>query len=384
MGNTQKNTIHYISSSVGYIAEQNGWIEGNAVDQLGTTAKLSGMQKVMGMPDLHAGRGYPVGAAFLTKGRIYPALIGNDIGCGMRFWQTNLKQHTLKLDKLERKIRQYSDIADTQWLRSVLTDEELKHPFAKSLGSIGSGNHFSELQKIVEVIDENVFADFGLDRSKAFLLVHSGSRGLGESILSNHIREFNHDGLDASYMEAILYLKAHNDALLFATRNRHLIGKRILELLGSQAKLIFDYHHNFVEPFMLDGQQGWLHRKGASPCSGGLSIIPGSRGDYSYLVQTIYIPELLASMAHGAGRKWKRSECEGRLSKRYSPKALERTAFGSRIICDNRALLYEEAPEAYKPISEVISALERAGIIKVVAKLSPLVTLKTTGGGKCC
>ena len=84
------------------IADSNIWIEGNAVEQLETTARLAHMLRVAGMPDLHAGRGYPVGAAFFSDRHFYPALIGNDIGCGMAFWQTDLRAAKLKPAKLAK------------------------------------------------------------------------------------------------------------------------------------------------------------------------------------------------------------------------------------------------------------------------------------------
>ena len=86
------------------IADSNTWIEGNAVAQLETTARLPHMLRVAGMPDLHAGRGYPVGAAFFSDRHFYPALIGNDIGCGMAFWQTNLRAAKLKPAKLAKQL----------------------------------------------------------------------------------------------------------------------------------------------------------------------------------------------------------------------------------------------------------------------------------------
>lgn len=377
------NTIQILTPSTTYIAEKSGWIEGNALLQLQNVEQLAGMKRIVGMPDLHAGRGYPVGAAFFSTGRFYPALIGNDIGCGMSFWQTELKHHALKLDKVERALRRFTDQATEEWLQDHVPQTWRSHQYASSLGSIGSGNHFAELQKVVEIFSPD-FAEYGLDAKRVYLLAHSGSRGLGQAILSTHIRQFNHDGLTEGSIEAQHYLKQHHEALDYARLNRSLIGERILGLLRLQAiHHHFDYHHNFMEEISLSGEIGWLHRKGASPCNGGLSIIPGSRGDYSYLVKTIENPSLLSSMAHGAGRKWMRTECQGRLVKNFSVHSLTRTALGSRVICDNKALLYEEAPEAYKPIEEIITALVKAGVISVVAKLAPIITLKTTGGHRC-
>ena len=93
-----------ISENIVLIADSNTWIEGNAIQQLQTTARLPQMHRVAGMPDLHAGRGYPIGAAFFSLGHFYPALIGNDIGCGMALWQTDLPAHRSGLTKSCRSI----------------------------------------------------------------------------------------------------------------------------------------------------------------------------------------------------------------------------------------------------------------------------------------
>lgn len=124
---------------------------------------------------------------------------------------------------------------------------------------------------------------------------------------------------------------------------------------------------------------GWLHRKGAAPADQGPVVIPGSRGDYSYVVEPVASDASLWSLAHGAGRKWMRTECRERLAARHTAEQLGRTALGSRVICDDRALLFEEAPEAYKSIATVIRALEASGLVRVLARLKPVLTYKTRG-----
>ena len=96
MGNFVQNP----SAGVSIVASDDTWIEGNAIQQLETTARLEGMRRVVGMPDLHPGRGYPVGAAFFSVGRLYPALVGNDIGCGMALWRTDIPAANPRLDRL--------------------------------------------------------------------------------------------------------------------------------------------------------------------------------------------------------------------------------------------------------------------------------------------
>ena len=107
-------------------------------------------------------------------------------------------------------------------------------------------------------------------------------------------------------------------------------------------------------------------------------VIPGSRGDYSYLVEPIAdnADKALFSLAHGAGRRWSRADAHAKLSKRYRLHELERTKLGGRVICEDRRLIFEEAPEAYKPISRVIDDLVDAGLIRVIASLRPLLSYK--------
>ena len=121
----------------------------------------------------------------------------------------------------------------------------------------------------------------------------------------------------------------------------------------------------------------WLHRKGAALSDAGPVVIPGSRGARSYLVLPVGDGEHCGfSLAHGAGRKWTRSDAKGRLKERFRPADLTRTDLGSTVICDDRDLLYEEAPQAYKDIDDVIGDLVHAEAARPVAVLSPLITYK--------
>ncbi|EFH2466948.1 rtcB domain protein [Escherichia coli] len=138
----------------------------------------------------------------------------------------------------------------------------------------------------------------------------------------------------------------------------------------------------FVSACQIGDQQGWLHRKGATPDDNGLVIIPGSRGDYSWLVKPVANEKTLHSLAHGAGRKWGRTECKGRLAAKYTATQLSRTELGSRVICRDKQLIFEEAPQAYKSAESVVQCLVLAGLIIPVARLRPVLTLKNSGGKK--
>ena len=104
--------IRPLSDAVFTIASDDLWIESSAIQQLHTTANLPNMQRVVGMPDLHPGRGYPIGAAFFSVGRFYPALVGNDIGCGMALWQTDILARKYNADKFEKRLSDLDDVAE--------------------------------------------------------------------------------------------------------------------------------------------------------------------------------------------------------------------------------------------------------------------------------
>lgn len=373
------NTLHTVDEQVSYIATESTWIESKAIQQLQTTANLPDMVSVVGMPDLHPGRGYPIGAAFFSTKRFYPALVGNDIGCGMSLFQTDIKQSKVNLDKLEKQLSDMPDHAPLAWLDDNVPNDMKSHNFMASLGSIGGGNHFAEFQSIDEILQPELFAEISLSKQQLLLLVHSGSRGLGQSILRQHVETHSHNGLLDDTEDGKKYLQAHQDALNFAQVNRRLIGLRMLQQVKANGELRLDINHNLVEPCRINGIDGWLHRKGATPSDRGFVIIPGSRGDYSYLVAPQPNEICLNSLAHGAGRKWMRAKCKGRLSHRYSPIQLSRTALGSRVICANKQLIYEEAPQSYKSIETVIESMVDIGVIQVVARLKPVITYKTSG-----
>ncbi len=171
------NYIRPLSDAVFTIASDDLWIESLAIQQLHTTANLPNMQRVVGMPDLHPGRGYPIGAAFFSVGRFYPALVGNDIGCGMALWQTDILTRKYNADKFEKRLSDLDDVAEESWLEENLPSAFAQHPWRSSLGSIGGGNHFAELQQVDQIINAELFALAGLDAQHLQLLVHSGSRG---------------------------------------------------------------------------------------------------------------------------------------------------------------------------------------------------------------
>ncbi|MFA5965101.1 MAG: RNA ligase RtcB family protein [Sphingomonas sp.] len=358
-------------AAIHIVASPDSWIEQAAVDQLHQTARLEGIDRVVGLPDLHVGRGIAVGAAFWSHGHVYPHLVGSDIGCGMGLWRSAMRLRRFRLDAAERKLRGLEEPWPGDHARR-LTEAGLPPDLAgEALGTIGGGNHFAELLRVETLHDGGA----EIDPTALYLMVHSGSRGLGQAILERHLAQHNVAALVAGEAACAGYLAAHDDAMAWAVLNRALIAERFLDRLGTTGERVLDICHNSVTPH----RGGWLHRKGAAPADQGLVVIPGSRGDMTYLVRPRLerADEALHSLAHGAGRKWSRSEAKDKLVRRFSIADLERTRLGSRVICEDRDLIYEEAPQAYKDIHQVVRDLELAGLIDLIATLRPLLTYKT-------
>ncbi|GHG68461.1 RNA ligase RtcB family protein [Comamonas sp. JC664] len=364
-------------ASVRVIASAQSWVEGEAVRQLEAMARLPGMTLAVGLPDLHPGKGAPVGAAFLSEGFLYPYLVGSDIGCGMGLWSVDLLARKAKPERWAGKLDLEGPWAgDTE---GFLQEHGVKSSgFEAALGTVGGGNHFAELQRVDAVHDARVFDALGLSAERLLLLAHSGSRGLGEAILRAHVDRHAAGGLADGTPEAEAYLTRHDHAVAWGRANRALVARRMLEGIGATGHRVLDVCHNSVTPRRDALRTQWLHRKGAAPSDEGPVVIPGSRGALSYLV--IPTGEGLVSahsLAHGAGRKWTRSAARERMRERFTAESLTRTSFKSHVVCEDRDLLFEEAPPAYKPIDRVVTDLVEAGLVRVVATLAPVLTYKT-------
>lgn len=344
------------------------WIEGRAEQQLAEISGWTGVQKVAAFPDLHPGKYGPVGCAVLAD-RIFPQLIGNDIGCGMSLFQLDLPLRKLKLDKALRRMRGLGDptSADQNWrLEATGLPPDL---FPDSLGTVGGGNHFCELQALADVEDGTQ-----LDKSLLYLLVHSGSRGFGNAILES-LRDGAFKGMAPDCDAAQTYLQDHDRAVLWARLNRQIIAERAAEALRAELTVLVDAPHNLL----MKHEGAWLHRKGAAIAETALIPLAGSRATASYLMSPSNHTDALKSLAHGAGRRYDRSSMHGRLrAKKSDIEAMQRTPFGGRILCENRDLLIEEAPLAYKSAKSVADELHQTGAARRVAEFHPLLTFKKT------
>lgn len=355
-----------------------GWIVPEAVRQLYATSELEGVRLTVGFPDLHPGSTTPVGAAFVTEDVIYPHLIGSDIGCGLALFQTDLLRREAKVERWS-ELRFNLEHPWDEFVSRFLEEQELESTaFDSELGTLGGGNHFAELLTMETVKDPTGLKQFGLGKQQLVLLVHSGSRDLGESILDRYTKEQFDQGAETESFAAREYLREHDFALRWAKANRQLIARRFADAIGAEDQRLWDGCHNSITKQEHEGELLWVHRRAALTTNDGFVVIPGSRGSLSYLVKVVSNSETHAwSLAHGAGRKWSRSESRLRMRERFGARQLVQTGMGNRVICEDRDLLYEEAPAAYKDIETVIDDLVDADLISVVATFRPLLTYKT-------
>jgi release factor H-coupled RctB family protein len=344
------------------------WIEGRAQSQINDVLSIEGVTRVAAFPDLHPGRYGPVGVA-VESSRLHPLLVGNDIGCGMSVFELDLPVRKIKVDKAADRLR----LLEGDWdgnpedrLAEIGLDPST---FPTSIGSIGGGNHFCELQMVHEKMMDGI-----VDPARAYLLVHSGSRAFGESVLSS-VPHGSGLAVDADTEVALDYLAKHDAAVKWASLNREIIAERAAEALRADVRLVCDVPHNLV---VRSGTR-LIHYKGAA-CVGSSSIAPvaGSRETLSHIVLSSNDMEAsLGGISHGAGRKYDRASMHHRVGRSRSDReAMERTQWGGRIICEDRDLLLEEAGEAYKDAGRVVSDLVAFDLVSHVAAMRPLVTFK--------
>lgn len=352
---TSGRITHYFTNAA--------WIDGRATQQLAATAGLSGMIAVAGYPDLHPGRAGPIGVAFLAD-RLFPPLVGNDIGCGMALFTLDLAPRKLSLERAARRLR----ALEGDW-------DDAPEARGFGFGTIGGGNHFCEVQTVEALTDTG--AALGLARDRLCLLVHSGSRGLGES---TYRRTEGQPSIDPDSVAGRAYLADHDRAVEWAAANRLAIATRAARALNADVQLVADAPHNLL----VQANGAWLHRKGAAVATGAPVPLAGSRDSFSYLLAPTGAAETpFASLSHGAGRKHDRSSMHGRIRKTQSSlQAQIRTALGGMVLCEDPDLLIEEAGAAYKSAAGVLADLETLGLARAIATLRPVLTYKKTVEGR--
>jgi tRNA-splicing ligase RtcB len=278
------------------------------------------------------------------------------------------------------------------------------------LGTIGAGNHFVEVQKVAEVFDEGIAKKLGLEKNKVCVLIHCGSRGLGHQVATDYIREalryLDKQEIDLVDRELAYlpyshsigqdYLSAMKASANFAFANRQLITyevrKAFKKVFGKEIELkqIYDVAHNIIKIEEYDGKKLLVHRKGATRAFwqghlelpqkyqeiGQPTLIPGSMGTSSYVLIGQKLAEGISfgSAPHGAGRMMSRAEAKRKVRGSELKKELE--SRGIAVSAGSLSGLSEEAPIAYKDVSEVVEVVHNIGIAKKLVKLVPLGVIK--------
>src|SRR5215470_961088 len=424
-----------------------------ALAQLANGATLPGIVRAaLAMPDIHQGYGLPVGGVVATdvrSGVVSPGAIGFDINCGVRLVRTGLEAPAIaaQLPALVEALyaavptgvggRGLVDL-DARELGRVMTEgarwavgrghgtrEDLQaiessgaipgaDPDAVSrhatergvrqLGSLGSGNHFVEVQTVDEVYDEPVAERLGLRAGSVTLMIHTGSRGIGHQVCTDFIKTAG--GAMARYgisvpdrqlacaplgsPEARAYLGAMRAAANFAFANRQVLAeaaRRVFERVVGMApsalnmRVVYDVAHNIAkeEEHRVDGAMRvvLVHRKGATRAFPGQPVIvPGDMGRYSFVLvgTSTAMKETFGSTCHGAGRVMSRTAAVKAARGRRLADELARQGVVARAA--GHQSLAEEMPEAYKDVREVVDVVHGFGISTRVARLRPLGVIK--------
>lgn len=441
-------------------------LKDKAVEQVVNVAHLPGIiGNSMAMPDMHWGYGFPIGGVAATDikegGVISPGGVGFDINCGVRLVRTDLKENDVRpqLRELIRTLFQLipSGVGSEGGLRLNPTDLKqvlvkgskwvVQHGFGtesdleatedlgaitgadpdyvseralqrgkKQLGTLGSGNHFLEVQVIDRIFDSDVADEFNLFEGQVVVMIHCGSRGLGYQVCDDHCRGFMkclekyHITVPDRQLacapveseEGNIYLGAMRAAANFAFANRQLIlhntrlGFEKVFRKGWESlhiHLIYDVAHNIakIEKHHYNGRDYSLcvHRKGATRAFppghpdlpgrykkiGQPVIIPGDMGRHSFLLIGVEgARETFYSCCHGAGRVMSRSRAHKEFNAHQLIKELE--AKGIIVQAESLATITEEAPGVYKDVSDVVDVVDQAGLSKKVCRMRPIGVIK--------
>ena len=377
-------------------------VDAESLRQLGNLSRLSFIHShVAAMPDVHAGIGATIGSVIPTHGAIIPAAVGVDIGCGMNAIRLSLKAKDLpdNLKYLRWAIEESVPVGFDQHkmpqaLKETIADLEkgithimnnhpqfakmLKNPhdtWLKQLGTLGGGNHFIEI-----CLDEH---------DEVWIMLHSGSRGIGNTIgryfielaradmerLSIHLpdRDLAYFSEGAQHFKE--YVNAVHWAQEYALQNRREMMRLIIDALRKLLQPFtltneaINCHHNYVALEEHFGEKVYLTRKGAiSAREGELGIIPGSMGVKSYIVKGKGNPESFCSCSHGAGRRMSRHEAK----RRFNIQDMEKQTQG--VECRKDHGVIDEIPQAYKDIDVVME--NQSDLVEVVHTLKQVVCVK--------
>lgn len=416
-------------------------IEGDSsLEQIQNVATLPGIVgAALAMPDVHQGYGFPVGGVAATElpdGVVSPGGVGYDINCGVRLLALPLtepelgarreplvheisravpagagktKGRTRALDRiLEHGPRELAGEEDLERTESrgclagadpAAVSKRAKERGGAQLGTMGSGNHFVELQCVARIFDEGTAAEYGLGEGQVTVLIHSGSRGLGHQVCSDYVKQMDaamrRHGIElpdrqlacapASSPEGGAYLAAMAAAANFAWANRQAIADSVRSaidrVLGKDTaggtRQVYDVAHNVAKEERHGGREVLVHRKGATRAFPGQPVfIPGSMGTSSFVLagEPDALELSFGSTCHGAGRRLSRTGARKQVQGAELRRELE--AQGIVVRSPSNKGLAEEAPLAYKDVERVVEIVERAGLSRRVAQLVPLGVVK--------
>ncbi|MBF0541116.1 MAG: RtcB family protein [Nitrospirae bacterium] len=446
--------------------ELEGLVETRAIDQVAAVASLPGIVGYsLAMPDIHAGYGFPIGgvAAFdINNGIISPGGVGYDINCGVRLIRSSITKDEIMPVMKEAVIGLYHAVPSGLGTKGNirLNQRELLQVFSRGagwavesgygnvqdllriesngclsdvytetisekaierglnqLGTLGSGNHFLEIQYVDKVYDEVIAASFGLFKRQVTLMIHSGSRGLGHQVCTDYISIMEHAsrkyGINLVDKELSCapfnspeggdYFSAMKASANYAWANRQCIGSNaseaLMKALGMSPKsagfeLLYDVAHNIakIERHIFNGKKLDLivHRKGATRAfppghneltaefkvTGQPVLIPGDMGRASYVMSGLEgsMNNTFGSTCHGAGRVMSRHQALKAAKGRSIFREME--DLGIMLIASDKRSIGEEMSEAYKDVSKVIDVVEASGLCKKVARLRPIGVVK--------
>ena len=443
-------------------------LKDKAPEQVANVAFLPGIVKYsLAMPDIHWGYVFCIGGVAATDpekgGVVSPGGVGYDINCGVRLLRSDLteKEVTPRLENLvnslfnnipcgvgssgeikvsnreEKEIfikgaswavkKGYGVKEDLEYTEDggciggtdpSLVSERAYERGRKQSGTLGSGNHFLEIQVVDEIYDEKKANLFGLFKGQVTIMIHSGSRGLGYQICDDYVKgmvrclsKYNINMPDRQLacaplnsVEGKSYLASMRCAANYAWANRQclmFLARRVFERVFDKSwsslglSLVYDVAHNIakMEKHKVDGKEKILcvHRKGATRAfppyhpdlpprykeTGQPVIIPGDMGTYSYVLSGSEgsMNETFGSTCHGAGRRLSRSSAIKQLRNRNIGRELFDKS-GIIVRAKARTTLAEEAPEAYKDIEDVVEVVHKAGISSKVARMKPMGLIK--------
>ena len=344
------------------------------------------VQQIAVMPDVHLSADVCIGVVVATSSLIYPQAVGGDIGCGMLAVGLDVEAAALDLPRVAGQV--LADLgravpARRRNRRAILSQpgdlasETLSHPSPESVrrtegalefATLGSGNHFIELQ-----------AD---EEGRLWLMVHSGSRALGQAIYDHHLaraqpvdKQFR--VLDAKSEAGAEFLHDASGARRFASASRRAMAEEIGRVLAMRLgahicwETVITTDHNHVSLEHHGGRDLWVHRKGAMRAGLDESgVLPGSMGTLSFLVEGRGHEEALCSSAHGAGRALSRTAARGKVTERELRRQMEGVWYDTRLA----GRLRDEAPAAYKDIRAVLRAQKE--LVKVTRTLRPVLNYK--------